>query len=135
MKNIQYQILNIAIIGILSIFALPKLLGKPQSIEGFKQFENAINLNADFFRIFTGISELGLALLFVIFAINKNRTIGRIAFSFLSITMITALILEFFARPQPKNLLVFIAVLLVVFSIYRLKTLTPAPTKNHSYNH
>ena len=120
MKN---QVINIIIIAIMTFFAIPKLLGKPQSIEGFKQFENAIHLNADFFRIFTGIAELGLALLFLIFAINKNTTIGKIAFSFLLITMITALALEFFARPEPKNILVFIAVILAVVSAYGLKTM------------
>lgn len=126
MKNITNQGINIVIIGVMTFFAIPKLLGKPQSIEGFKQFENAIHLNADFFRIFTGISELGLALLFLIFAINKNTTIGKIAFSFLSITMITALVLEFFARPEPKIVLVIIAVILALVSFYRLKTLKQA---------
>ena len=123
MKNITNQSINIVIIGIMTFFAIPKLLGKPQSIEGFKQFENAIHLNADFFRIFTGISELGMALLFLVFAINKNTTIGKIAFLFLLITMITALGLEFFARPEPKIVLVIIAILLAVVSVYRLKSL------------
>lgn len=130
MKNIKHQIINVVIIGVMTIFAIPKLVGKSQSVEGFKQFENAINLNADFFRIFTGISELGLALLFLIFAINKNTTIGKLAFFLLLITMITALLLEFFARPQPKNLLVIIAAILVVLSIYRLKTMTKATPSN-----
>lgn len=120
MKN---QVINFAVIAVMTIFAIPKLLGKPQSIEGFKQFENAIHLNADFFRIFTGISELGMALLFLVFAINKNTTIGKIAFLFLLITMITALGLEFFARPEPKIVLVIIAILLAVVSVYRLKSL------------
>lgn len=123
MKNITNQSINIVIIGIMTFFATPKLLGKQQSVEGFKQFENAIHLNADFFRIFTGISELGLALLFLIFVINKNRALGKIAFSFLLITMITALALEFFARPEPKIILVIIAVILAVISIFRLKTI------------
>lgn len=123
MKNITNQSINIVIIGIMTFFAIPKLLGKPQSIEGFKQFEKAIHLNADFFRIFTGISELSLALLFLIFVINKNITLGKITFSFLLITMITALALEFFARPEPKIILVIIAVILAVVSIFRLKTI------------
>jgi len=126
MKIIINQGINIVIIGVMTFFAIPKLLGKPQSIEGFKQFENAIHLNADFFRIFTGISELGLAFLFLIFAINKNIIIGKIAFSFLSITMITALALEFFARPEPKIILVIIAVILAVVSVFRLKTMKQA---------
>ena len=126
MKNIINQGINIVIIGVMTFFAIPKLLGKPQSIEGFKQFANAIHLNADFFRIFTGISELGLALLFLIFVVNKNTTIGKIAFSFLLITMIAALVLEFFARPEPKNILVIIAAIIAVVSVYRLKTINQA---------
>ena len=108
----------------MTFFAIPKLLGKPQSIAGFKQFENAIHLNADFFRIFTGISELGLAILVLVFAFNKNIIIGKLAFSFLLITMITALGLEFFARPEPKIILVVIAVVLALLAIYRLRTFT-----------
>ena len=123
MNNIINQIINFAIIGVMTFFAIPKLLGNPQSIEGFKQFENVIHLDADFFRVFTGISELGLALLVLIFVINKNKTLGKLAFSFLLITMITALALEFFARPEPKLILVTIAVILSFLAIYRLKTI------------
>ena len=122
MQNIKYQIINIITILIMTFFAIPKLLGKPQSVAGFKQFENAIHLNADFFRIFTGISELGLAILVLVFAFNKNITIGKLAFSFLLITMITALGLEFFARPEPKIVLVIIAVVLALLAVYRLRT-------------
>ena len=121
MKKFITQVINIVIIGIMTFFAIPKLLGKPQSVEGFKQFENAIHIDADFFRLFTGISELVLAFLFLIFTINKNTTMGKIAFSFLLITMITALGLEFFARSEPKIVLVIIAVILAVVSVYRLK--------------
>ena len=129
MKNIINQGINSVILVVMTFFAIPKLLGKPQSIEGFKQFENAIHLDADFFRIFTGVSELGLALLFL--TINKNTTIGKMAFSFLLITMITALGLEFFARPEPKIILVIIAVILAVVSVYRLKTMKQASKLNH----
>ncbi|MCK0147191.1 hypothetical protein MWU78_16150 [Arenibacter sp. F26102] len=83
MKNITDQIINIVAIIIMTFFAIPKLLGKPQSIAGFKQFENAIGLDADFFRIFTGVSELGLAAMLVVFAISTNKIIGKVAFSLL----------------------------------------------------
>ncbi|WP_445735764.1 DoxX family protein [Mariniflexile sp.] len=126
MKNIKDQIINIIAILIMAFFAMPKLLGKPQSIAGFKQFENAIHIDAGFFRMFTGISELGLALLVSFFAISKNKTIGKIAFSFLLITMITALELEFFARPEPKKPLVIIAVILALLAVYKLKTINQA---------
>ena len=126
MKNIKDQIINSITILVMTFFAIPKLLGKPQSIAGFKQFENVIHLDADFFRIFTGISELGLALLVLVFAFNKNKTIGKIAFSFLLIIMISALALEFFVRPKPIITLVVIAVILATLAIYRLRTIKQA---------
>ncbi|WP_452231035.1 MULTISPECIES: DoxX family protein [unclassified Lacinutrix] len=126
MKYLKNQIINVLITAVMVFFAIPKLLGKPQSIEGFQQFENAFGIPADLFRIFTGIAELGLATLFIIFAINKNKTIGKIAFAFLLITMITALFLEFFARPEPKMILVIIAIILVLISVFRLKKLSNA---------
>lgn len=123
MKNIQNQIISIFIIGIMTFFAIPKLLGAAESVKGFKQFEAIVPLKPDIFRLFTGVSELGLALLFLVFVVNKNKTIGKIAFLFLLITMITALILEFFARPEPKIVLVVIAITLAILSLYRLKTI------------
>lgn len=123
MKNIKDQIINIVAIIIMTYFAIPKLMGKPQSIAGFKQFENAIGLDAGFFRIFTGVSELGLAALLVIYAFTKNKIIGKVAFTFLLITMITAFVLEFFARPEPVIILVTIAIILAFLSIYKLKTI------------
>jgi hypothetical protein len=123
MKNIKDKIINIITIGLMTFFAIPKLLGKPQSVAGFNQFEKALHIDADFFRIFTGISELGLAVLILVFAINKSKTIGRIGYTFLLITMITALALEFFARPEPKMVLVIIAVILALLAVYKLKTI------------
>ncbi len=108
---------------LMAFFAIPKLLGVPQSKEGFIQFENAIHIDADFFRIFTGISELGLALLILVFIIKKNKNIGKLAFAFLLVTMVTALGLEFFARPEPKMVLVIIAIVLAAISIFKLKTI------------
>ncbi|UXP31200.1 hypothetical protein N6H18_12660 [Reichenbachiella agarivorans] len=58
------------------------------------------------------------------FAIQGNKTVGKLAFSFLLITMITALGLEFFARPEPKMILVIIATLLTAISIYKLNAKT-----------
>ncbi|MBQ0787121.1 MAG: DoxX family protein [Oceanihabitans sp.] len=126
MKYLKNQIINIVISAIMVFFAIPKLLGKPQSVEGFKQFENAFGIPADLFRVFTGIAELALAILFILFALNKNKTIGKIAFGFLLITMVSALFLEFFARPEPKIALVILAILLGIVSAFRLKKLNNA---------
>lgn len=104
-------------------FAFPKLMGKPQSIAGFKQFEKAIHLNEEFFRIFTGIAELGIALLILIFAFSKNSLTGKFAYLFLLITMLSGLMLEFFARPEPKYMLVVIAIFLSLVAMYKLRKL------------
>ena len=87
---------------------------------GFKQFEKVIPLDAQFFMIFTGISELSMAILILYFAITQKIKVGIFAYAFLLITMITALGLEFFARPEPKMVLVIIAIVLVIFSVYQL---------------
>jgi hypothetical protein len=120
MKKIISIIINVISILAMTFFAIPKLLAKPTSVAGFKQFEKSIHLNADFFMIFTGISELSMALLILYFLIKQKTNIGLFAFAFLLITMISALGLEFFARPEPKMLLVIIAIVLVIFSVYQL---------------
>lgn len=120
MEKIISQIINGLSILTMAFFSIPKLLAKPTSVAGFQQFEKAIHLNADFFMIFTGISELSMALLILYFAISKKIKIGLVAYAFLLITMISALGLEFFARPEPKMVLVIIAIVLALFSVYQL---------------
>jgi hypothetical protein len=120
MKKIISQTINVVSILVMAFFAIPKLLAKPTSVAGFKQFEKAIHINADFFMIFTGISELSMALLILYFLIKQKIKIGIFAYAFLLVTMISALGLEFFARPEPKMLLVIIAVILALFSVYQI---------------
>ncbi len=128
MKNKTNLIINILVILAMTFFAIPKLLGKPQSIEGFKQFEAAIHIDADLFRIFTGVSELAIVALVLLYALSHDKIIGTMAFGFLLVTMISALGLEFFARPEPKILLVIIAVFLSIMAAYQLKKLTQHKT-------
>ncbi|PIB37443.1 hypothetical protein BFP72_06695 [Reichenbachiella sp. 5M10] len=116
------HILNTTVLLTLTFFAIPKLLGKPRSVSGFEQFERVLGLDADFFRLFTGISELGMAVLILIFSISGNKVVGKLAFVLLLVTMIAALGLEFFARSEPKIVLVGIAITLAIISIYKLQT-------------
>lgn len=120
MRKIITLSINIISILAMAFFAIPKLLGQPTSVAGFKQFEKVIPLDAQFFMIFTGISELSMAILILYFAITQKIKVGIFAYAFLLITMITALGLEFFARPEPKMVLVIIAIVLVIFSVYQL---------------
>ena len=119
MKIINKIINSISILT-MGYFAIPKLLGMPMSVKGFQQFEQTLQINADFFRIFTGLSEISIAILILYFAISQKTRVGIFAYAFLLITMLTALGLEFFARPEPKILLVIIAIVLVIFSVYQL---------------
>ncbi|MEG3659057.1 hypothetical protein V5097_16715 [Arenibacter palladensis] len=119
MKTIS-SIINIISIVAMGYFAIPKLLAKPMSVAGFQQFENAIQIDADFFRVFTGIAEISMVLFILYFAITQKIRVGIFAYAFLLITMISALLLEFLARPEPKMLLVIIAILLALFSVYQL---------------
>ena len=120
MIKIASRIINIISMVVMVYFAIPKLLAKPMSVAGFQQFENAIQINADFFRVFTGIAEISMVLFILYFSITQKIRVGIFAYAFLLITMISALILEFFARPEPKMLLVIIAILLALFSVYQL---------------
>lgn len=120
MKKIISQTISVISILAMAFFAIPKLLAKPTSVEGFQQFEKAIHLDANFFMIFTGISELSMAILILYFLIKQNTKLGLFAFAFLFVTMISALALEFFARPEPKMILVIIAIILAIFSVYQL---------------
>ncbi|EPR65305.1 DoxX family protein [Cyclobacterium qasimii] len=120
MNKIASKIINIISIVAMGYFAIPKLLAKPMSVAGFEQFENALHINADFFRVFTGLAEISMVLLIIYFAISQEVKIGIFAYAFLFITMITALGLEFFARPEPKIPLVIIAIVLALFSVFQV---------------
>lgn len=120
MIKIASRIINIISMVAMGYFAIPKLLAKPMSVAGFQQFENATQINADFFRVFTGIAEISMVLFILYFSITQKIRVGIFAYAFLLITMISALLLEFFARPEPKMLLVIIAILLALFSVYQL---------------
>lgn len=126
MKKIINHAINVVSVLVLLFFAIPKILGLPKSVDGFTQFESVLGIDATFFRIFTGISELVLAILILIFALRNNKIIGKFAYLFLLVMMLTALAIEFFVRVQPEILLVVIAVILSLFSIYKLKSI-----KNH----
>lgn len=123
MKKVVNQIINLLSILLLLFFAVPKIIGLPQSMAGFSQFESVLHINADFFRLFTGFSELVIASLILIYVFTKNKMVGTGAFLFLLATMVSALAIEFFVRPQPVLLLVVIAILLTSTSIYKLNNI------------
>jgi len=122
MKKIIHQTINIISVLVLLYFAYPKILGLPQSVAGFTQFESVLGINADLFRLFTGFSELAMGFLILVYIFTNKKIVGKIAYLFLLLTMLTALLIEFIVRPQPVILLVVIAIVLSIFSIYKLKS-------------
>jgi len=114
---------NLVAAGLMLFFAIPKLLGAEKSVKGFEQFESLVPLDPNIFRIFTGSVELIIVILLIIYTFKNKISLGKLAYFLLLATMIGGLIMEFFARPQPVMMLVIIAILLSIFSIYKLKML------------
>lgn len=124
MKRALIILFNLVSAVLMTFFAIPKLYGKEQSLAGFKQFEDALGIDADGFRIFTGIVEVLIAVLLIYISAKPIKIISIFTYFILGSTMASALFLEFFARPEPKILLVIIALFLLSFSSTRLFQLT-----------
>lgn len=112
---------NLVAAGLMFFFSIPKLLGEEEVIEGFKQLESLVPIDLDIFRVFTGIVEFSIAILLVVYTIKTKNSIGKIAYFLLFATMAGALTMEFFARPEPMIMMVVIAIMLFMLSIYKLK--------------
>ena len=107
--------------GLMIFFSIPKLIGVKESVQGFEQFKSLVPLDPNVFRIFTGIVELSIALLLIAYVIKNTPKLGKLAYFLLLSTMMGALTMEFFARPEPEIMLVIIAIILAALSVYRLK--------------
>ncbi|MBP1841294.1 DoxX family protein [Formosa algae] len=114
---------NLVAAGLMLFFAIPKLLGAEKSLQGFKQFATLVPLDPNVFRIFTGIVELIVAILLIIYTVKHTVNLGKLAYFLLLSTMVGGLIMEFFARPEPAMMLVIIAIILATLSIFKLKML------------
>lgn len=114
-------------------FALPKVSGQQVSIKGFDEITRSLPVSSDFFRVFTGVTELFIVFLMVLFlvlsfkkikiisALNiSKRSVSIIANGLLLITMLGALTAEFFARDTPKYMLVYFAFGLIILSLVNL---------------
>ncbi|MDQ6913886.1 MAG: hypothetical protein M3128_13545 [Verrucomicrobiota bacterium] len=114
-------------------FALPKILGQAVSVAGFNQITRSLPVSSDVFRIFTGVTELVIAFLVVVFlllsferitilpGLRKHRSsISIAANGLLLATMTGGLLAEFFARDTPKYTLVYFALGLMLISLFNL---------------
>ena len=114
---------------VLSRFAISKLSGWEISVNAFIEMAKPLGIDPTFFRLSTGIVISAVVVGYLATAIfsllNKNSKIrSKIPYKKLSIllnlfgllTMVGALIAEFSLRVQPKWLLVYIALGIILFS-------------------
>ncbi len=121
--NIFNKASNLIAAGLMLFFAIPKIIGIEKSVKGFEQFKSLVPIDPDIFRVFTGSVEIIIAILLIIYTIKNSNSLGKLAYFLLLATMIGGLTMEFFARPEPDMMLVVIAIILSVLSIYKLKIL------------
>lgn len=117
------KVSNLVAAGIMIFFSIPKLTGDEDAINGFAQFESFVPIDINVFRIFAGVAELFIGILLIAYTIKNKENLGKIAYSLLLVTMLSAIVLEFFARPEPEAVLAAIAIFLSGLSMYKLKTL------------
>lgn len=103
-------------------FALPKLLAYDVSVKTFTYFGEVLPVNGTLFMYLTGVVELLIALLLlgslIMFKNPKLQNKMQLAgFSLLLVTMLTAIGMEQFVRPQPVAFLMTIALSLCAISI------------------
>ncbi|UMB59598.1 hypothetical protein MHL31_10960 [Lutibacter sp. A80] len=124
---------NILMGIVLSRFAISKLTGWEISVKAFIEMAKPLGIDPTFFRIFTGIVISAVVIGYLSTAIlslikNKERFTFKVPFTtwaifsnlFGLLTMVGALIAEFSLRVQPKWLLVYIAIGVILFSALNL---------------
>ncbi len=118
---------------VLSRFAISKLTGWEISVKAFIEMAKPLGIDPTFFRVFTGIIILFIFLGYLatsLFTLLDNKIgikqqIQYILFAKLTnlaglLTMVGALLAEYFLRIEPKLLLVYIAIGVIVFSSINL---------------
>ncbi len=112
---------------VLSRFAISKLAGWEISVNAFIEMAKPLSIDPTFFRVFTGIIISTVVIGYLstaIYSLFKNKANLKIPFTnwailanlFGLLTMIGALLAEFSLRVQPKWLLVYIAIGVILFS-------------------
>lgn len=126
-------ITNLLMGMVLSRFAISKLAGWEISVKTFIEMAKPLGIDSTFFRVFTGIIISAVVIGYLSTAIfslfrNKADLKSKIPFTnwanftnlFGALTMVGALIAEFSLRVQPKWLLVYIALGVVIFSVINI---------------
>ncbi|MGJ8676125.1 MAG: DoxX family protein [Akkermansiaceae bacterium] len=128
-KNIQTQRISpleitLSLLSVLMLvyFAIPKITAQPVSLKGFKQFGEVLGLDPLSFMLFTGYTELliAIAITVALFLGAKRHWLTLLSFGTLLGTMGSGLLIEFFVRPEPKILLVVIASIFSLISLVQI---------------
>lgn len=123
---------------VLSRFAISKLAGWEISVNAFIEMAKPLDIDPTFFRVFTGfiISAVVIGYLAIaIYSLVKNKSEKKYKKSaillnlFGLLTMIGALIAEFSLRVQPKWMLVYIAIGIVLISTLNIIILKKEKTQ------
>ncbi len=122
-STILEKALNLIAAGLMLFFSIPKLLGVDEAKENFKLMESFVPIDINLFRVFTGVLEVSIALLLVVYTIKNKAALGKLGYLLLFATMTGALVMEFVAKPEPMIVMAIIAIFLSLLSIYKLKTL------------
>lgn len=120
---------NLLMGAVLSRFAISKLAGWEISINAFIEMAKPLGIDPTFFRISTGILILVVVIGYIstaVFSLFKNNPDFKTIIPYKKwaiyanllglLTMVGALIAEFSLRVQPKWLLVYIALGVILFS-------------------
>jgi len=122
-------ITNLLMGAVLSRFAISKLAGWEISVNAFIEMAKPLGIDPTFFRVFTGIIISAVVIGYLstaIYSLLKSKASFNFKIPFTNwaifanifglLTMIGALIAEFSLRVEPKWLLVYIALGVVLFS-------------------
>ena len=114
---------NLVAAGLMLFFSMTKLVGGEEVKANFKLMESLVPIDIDVFRMFTGVVELSIGLLLIMYTIKNKDSIGKLAYGLLVGTMAGALVMEFVAKPEPMIMMAVLALILFALSAYKLKTL------------
>ncbi|AEE20956.1 DoxX family protein [Dokdonia sp. 4H-3-7-5] len=127
------NILTVVTILAIGYFAIPKLIGLEQSIKGFSNFNERIGIPNNIARCVTGVVELITAVLLLLsLTLKSKREVTHIlGYLLLTGTMLGGLLTEYLIRPEPKMMLVYIAIALLIIAVYQLLNTYALKTVDH----
>lgn len=127
------NILTVVTILAIGYFAIPKLIGLEQSVKGFSNFNERIGIPSNVARYLTGVIELVTVILLILSLTLKRKAAvtHMIGYLLLSATMLGGLLTEYLIRPEPKMMLVYIAIALLIIAVYQLLNTYALKTVDH----